>query len=154
MPLDPQAQALLEQMKMMGFAYSPAMTVGRAREMLQMMLAMRGEPEPVGSVEDRLIPGPGGRNSHQDIQPRGERPFPGTALLPYRRLAGWQSGLSGPYVPSPDQSRQLYHRLGGLSPGPRKPFPGCARRLLCRDAMGGCTRRPVPGRSFAPRRCG
>ena len=60
MPLDPQAQTLLEQMKMMGFAYSPETTVERARELLKAMLAARGEPEPVASVENRLIPGQAG----------------------------------------------------------------------------------------------
>jgi hypothetical protein len=41
MPLDPQAQALLEQMKMMGFSYTPDMTVARARETLKAMQAVR-----------------------------------------------------------------------------------------------------------------
>ncbi len=33
MPLDPQAQALLEQMKMAGFYFTPDLTVARVREM-------------------------------------------------------------------------------------------------------------------------
>ena len=46
MPLDPQAQALLEQMKAMGFTYTPDLTVGRARETLKAMQAVRGAGEP------------------------------------------------------------------------------------------------------------
>jgi hypothetical protein len=37
MPLDPLAQALLEQMRAMGFTYTPDMTVTRARETLKAM---------------------------------------------------------------------------------------------------------------------
>jgi len=33
MPLDPQAQALLEQMKMAGFYYTPDLNVALVREM-------------------------------------------------------------------------------------------------------------------------
>jgi len=60
MTLDPQAQALLEQMKAMGFSYTPELTVTTAREMLQAMLAVRPVGESVASVENRSIPGPAG----------------------------------------------------------------------------------------------
>src|SRR3989442_11513931 len=58
MPLDPQAQALLEQMKQMGFIYTPGLTAAKGREMVAQFLAIRPPGEPVGRVEDRLIPGP------------------------------------------------------------------------------------------------
>ena len=54
MPLAPQAQALLEQMKAMGFTYTSDMTVTRARELVQAMQAVRPAGEPVALVEDRL----------------------------------------------------------------------------------------------------
>ena len=55
MPLDPQAQALLEQMKAMGFTYTSDLTVTRAREMVQAMQAVRPDGKSVAHVEDRLI---------------------------------------------------------------------------------------------------
>jgi acetyl esterase len=89
MPLHPQAQALLEQMKQMGFVYSPEMTVDRAREALQMMIAMRGTPEPVASLEDRLIPGPAGDIPIRIYSPQGNGPFP---VLVFFHTGGWQGG--------------------------------------------------------------
>ena len=47
MPLDPQAQALLEQMKMMGFVYKPELTVAQVREQLKMLQTARPAPEAV-----------------------------------------------------------------------------------------------------------
>ena len=89
MPLDPQAQALLEKMKMMGFSYTPEMTVVRAREMLKAMLAARGESEPVAHVEDRLIPGPAGEISIRIYTPQESGPFP---ILVFFHTGGWQVG--------------------------------------------------------------
>ena len=60
MPLDPQAQALLEQMKQMGFIFTPDLTPARGREMMAQFLAIRPPGEAVVRVEDRLIPGPAG----------------------------------------------------------------------------------------------
>lgn len=89
MPLHPQAQALLEQMKQMGFVYSPEMTVDRTREVLQMMIAARGTPEPVAAVEDRLIPGPAGDIPIRIYTPHGSGPFP---VLVFFHTGGWQVG--------------------------------------------------------------
>lgn len=89
MPLHPQAQALLEQMQQMGFVYSPEMTVGRAREALQMMIAARGTPDPVAAVEDRLIPGPAEDIPIRIYTPQGSGPFP---VLVFFHTGGWQVG--------------------------------------------------------------
>lgn len=89
MPLHPQAQALLEQMKTMGFIYTPELTVDRMREMLRGMLAMRGEPEAVGSVEDRLIPGPAGEIPIRIYTPKASGPLP---VLIFFHTGGWQIG--------------------------------------------------------------
>lgn len=89
MPLNPQAQALLEQMKAMGFVYTPELTVARAREMVKAMLAMRGEPEPVANVVDRMIPGPGGEIPIRIYTPQGSAPFP---VLLFFHTGGWMIG--------------------------------------------------------------
>ena len=89
MPLHPQAQALLEQMKQMGFVYSPGLTVDRVREMQQMMIAARGTPEPVAAVEDQLIPGPAGNIPIRIYTPQGSGPFP---VLVFSHTGGWQAG--------------------------------------------------------------
>jgi acetyl esterase len=89
MPLDPQAQALLEQMKAMGLTYTPEMTVTRTREMLKAMQAVRPEGEPVAHVEDRMIPGPGSEIPIRIYTPGGNGPFP---VLVFFHTGGWQVG--------------------------------------------------------------
>ena len=89
MPLDPQAQALLEQMKAMGFTYTPDLTVTRARELVQAMQAVRPAGEPVAHVEDRLIPGPAGEIPIRIYSPEGSGPFP---VLVFFHTGGWQVG--------------------------------------------------------------
>ena len=89
MPLDPQAQALLEQMKAMGFTYTSDLTVARAREMLQAMQAVRPDGEQVAHVEDRMIPGPAGEIPIRIYTPRGNGPFP---ILVFFHTGGWQVG--------------------------------------------------------------
>ena len=89
MPLDPQAQALLEQMKVMGLTYTPEMTVTRTREMLKAMQAVRPEGEPVAHVEDRVIPGPGSEIPIRIYTPGGNGPFP---VLVFFHTGGWQVG--------------------------------------------------------------
>ncbi|HEX4383925.1 MAG TPA: alpha/beta hydrolase fold domain-containing protein [Myxococcales bacterium] len=44
------------------------------------------DPEPVGSVEDRMIPGPGGQLKVRIYQPQGEGPFP---MLMWIHGGGW-----------------------------------------------------------------
>ena len=89
MPLDPQAQALLEQMKVMGLTYTPEMTVTRTREMLKAMQAVRPEGEPVAHVEDGMIPGPGSEIPIRIYSPGGNGPFP---VLVFFHTGGWQVG--------------------------------------------------------------
>lgn len=89
MPLDPQVQAFLEQMKQMGFVYTPALTVEQARAMNQMMIAARGAPVPVAAVEDRRIPGPAVEIPIRIYTPQGSAPFP---VLVFFHTGGWQMG--------------------------------------------------------------
>jgi acetyl esterase/lipase len=58
MPLDPQADALLAQMREAGVRPFEELTVPEAREAAWGYLALAGEPQPVASVDNRFIPGP------------------------------------------------------------------------------------------------
>lgn len=89
MPLDPQVQVFIEQMTKMGFVYTPDLTVDKARSMVNMMLASRGEPEPVSHVEDRTIPGSGSDIPIRIYTPEGHAPFP---ILVFFHTGGWMIG--------------------------------------------------------------
>jgi alpha/beta hydrolase fold len=89
MPLDPQAQALLEQMKMAGFYYTPDLTVARVREMAKELQAARPHGEPVAHIEDRMIPGPAGKIPIRIYIPQGTGLFP---ILVFFHTGGWQIG--------------------------------------------------------------
>ena len=123
MPLDPQAQALLEQMKAMGFVYTPELTVSRARELVQAMLALRPAGETVASVEDRFIPGPAGDIPIRIYTPEGSAPFP---VLVFLHTGGWMNGnldLQDPLC------RRITNRAGCIVVAvdyrlaPENPFP-------------------------------
>jgi acetyl esterase len=89
MPLDPQTQAVLE---FMAAAEGPPiykMTVADAREAILAMVAMGGEPEAVGNVEDREIPGPEGKIPMRIYTPEGNGPFP---VLVFFHGGGWVIG--------------------------------------------------------------
>jgi len=76
MPVDPQVQELLDQHAESG----PPMytlSVEEARSALDMMgQFLWSEPEPVGKVEDRIIPGPAGQIPIRIYTPHGRGPFP------------------------------------------------------------------------------
>jgi len=75
--VDPVVQNLLDSM---GGPDSPDLSdlsVTEARDLMGMMAVMGGEPEPVGSVEDRTIPGPAGA-----IPVRVYRPATGAGATP------------------------------------------------------------------------
>jgi len=88
MPLDPQAQVLLEQMKAQGMPPFDQMTVAQAREAGLAFKDLEGEPQPVAKVEDHLIPSPRGELALgvRVYTPTGEPPFP---LLVYLHGSGW-----------------------------------------------------------------
>ena len=123
MPLDPQAQALLEQMKAMGFTYTSDLTVTRAREMVQAMQAVRPDGESVAHVEDRLIPGPAGEVPIRIYYPEGKGPFP---VLVFFHTGGWQVGNLDTQDPL---CRQITNRAGcsvvavDYRLAPEHPFP-------------------------------
>lgn len=123
MPLDPQAQALLEQMKAMGLTYTPDLTITRAREMVKAMQATRPAGEPVAHVEDRLIPGPATEIPVRIYTPQGSSPFP---VLVFFHTGGWQVGDLDTQDPL---CRRITNRAGCIVVSadyrlaPENPFP-------------------------------
>lgn len=88
MPLHPQVKKVLEQMTAAGpplHHLSPT----EARQAILAMRATKGEPEAVGKIEDRLIPGPGGQQAIRIYTPNGRGPFP---VLVYFHGGGWVVG--------------------------------------------------------------
>jgi acetyl esterase len=61
MPLDPQAQAFLDQMVSLGMPQLHTLSLEDARKAFDLLAQLSGlKPETVAKVEDRLIPGPAG----------------------------------------------------------------------------------------------
>jgi acetyl esterase len=88
MALDPQAKFLLEQMEAAGGPEMHTLTPEEAR-LATDFSALAGEPEEVGKVEDRKIPGPGGEIPVRIYTPKGEGPYP---ALVYYHGGGWVIG--------------------------------------------------------------
>src|SRR6266566_2423305 len=86
MPLDPQAEAILEQM-----AAAPPITASTPEQAREMMKAMfvSGNEEPVAHVENRGIPGPAGDIPVRIYTPAGNGPFP---ILVFFHGGGWVIG--------------------------------------------------------------
>ena len=89
MPVDPQTQAVLDYLAASGMPPMHAQTVADARGAILAMGAMAGEPEPVGNVEDREIPGPQGQIPVRIYTPEGKAPFP---VLVFFHGGGWVIG--------------------------------------------------------------
>ncbi len=88
MPIDPQAQGYLDMMKSMNIDYETLDPL-LAREMAKGMQAQRPAGEPVAKVEDRQIPGPGGRLALRIYTPVGVGPFP---VLVFLHTGAWLMG--------------------------------------------------------------
>jgi acetyl esterase len=78
MPLDAQTHAALTRLRAINFALTRDLTPAqvRARERALRRLVATGEPEAIGQVEDRSIPGPVGEIPLRIYSPRGDGPFP------------------------------------------------------------------------------
>jgi acetyl esterase len=88
-PLDPQVQALLEQMSSAGM---PALSAGSpqdARAMIAGMREMMGPGEEVAAVEDRTVPGPAGDIPVRIYRPAGDGEQP---VLVFFHGGGWVIG--------------------------------------------------------------
>ena len=86
MPVDPQVQALLDEMVAMGAQPYEELTVAEARVAARAFLDLQGEPEAVASVAHCFIPGPTADLPARIYTPEGEGPFPG---LVYFHGSGW-----------------------------------------------------------------
>jgi acetyl esterase len=89
MPVDPQAQALLEQFAALGGQPLSSMSVAEARRAMEALAAMRAAPAPIQSAVDRRIPGPAGEIPVRIYTPAGPAPRP---LLVYFHGGGWVLG--------------------------------------------------------------
>ncbi len=74
--LDPQAEALLQQMAQMNLPPFHTLAPTQARETMKGMAALSSEPEVVANVENLTIPGPGGEIPLRIYTPGGDSPFP------------------------------------------------------------------------------
>ncbi len=108
MPLDPQAQALLDNM-----AGSPAIQDIPIEQLRQnevaVAAAILGAPEPVAHVENRTIAGPAGPVSVRIYTPEGIGPFP---ILIIMHGGGWVLGNLDTFDV---YSRAVTNRAGCLS---------------------------------------
>ncbi len=87
MPLDPQAQAFLEQMAAYNVPEKDTLTPAEVRANRRaIMVELLGEGEPVARVEDRALPGPDGPIPVRIYTPKGIGPFP---VLVYFHGGGW-----------------------------------------------------------------
>ncbi len=88
MPLHPQVAKALEQMAAAGpplYHLSPQ----AARAAMEAARGATDDPEKVGTVEDRLIPGVAGKQPIRIYTPEGDGPFP---ILVYFHGGGWVVG--------------------------------------------------------------
>lgn len=86
MPLDPQVEALLGQMKEAGAKPVEEMSVAEARALAWSYIDLQGEPEAVARVTHRMIPGPSADLPIRVYHPEGEGPFPALVMF---HGSGW-----------------------------------------------------------------
>jgi acetyl esterase len=87
MPLDPQAQAVMEQVATLGFP--PVHQVSPEQARANNRARPRAPGPAVGRVEDRRLPGPEGEIPVRIYTPEGTRPFP---ALVWFHGGGWVVG--------------------------------------------------------------
>jgi acetyl esterase len=126
MALDPQARAVLDQMAEAGGPPINELSVNEARQASAALTAMQGPPEPVGSVEERTLLGPGGGIPVRIYVPCGKGPFP---VLLYFHGGGW---VIGDIESSDGLCRTLTNSVGCIVVSvdyrlaPEHPFPAAA----------------------------
>jgi acetyl esterase len=90
MPLDKQAELLLQRLAESGLPPLNAMTIPDARAAYRAVVADNGiTPEPVDNISERRIPGPGGDILVRIYTPKGSKPLP---VLVYFHGGGWVLG--------------------------------------------------------------
>ena len=96
MPLDPQAQAFLAQLAALGAPPLEQLPVDQVRAIYRQLFGGSGQPEAVGNVAERTIPGPGGPIPLRIYTPNGSGPFP---VLVHLHGGGWVVGDLAAYDP-------------------------------------------------------
>lgn len=96
MPLDPQAQSLLDLLASMDAPPLHEQSVEFARQSFSMLQNMSGPLEEVNKIEDRTIPGPVGEIPIRIYTPEGNGPFP---VLVFFHGGGWVIGSIETYDP-------------------------------------------------------
>jgi len=89
MPLDLQVRRFLEDLEAQQAPPLHALTPKQARAQATLEAASFGPPEPVASIEDRTVPGPGGLIPVRFYTPEADGPFP---VLIYYHGGGWVIG--------------------------------------------------------------
>jgi len=126
MALDPQARTVLERMASAGGPPINELSAEEARRASEAMAAMQGSPEPVGRIQNRTLPGPGGSIPIRIYRPFGEEPFP---VLIYLHGGGW---VLGDIESSDSLCRTLTNAAGCIVVSvdyrlaPEHPFPAAA----------------------------
>jgi acetyl esterase len=81
MPLDPQVQGLLQAMAAQGAPPLHTLPVADARNASEALIALSGEPVPVGSVRDIAIPVDGAEIGARVYTPEGDDPHPAVVFF-------------------------------------------------------------------------
>lgn len=89
MPLDPQANAIIEQRATLGLPPIWEMRPDEARQSMAAAGVWQGEPAPIAGVEDRTAPSPDGDIPVRIYTPEGSGPFPALVAL---HGGGWVIG--------------------------------------------------------------
>jgi acetyl esterase len=89
MPLDPQAQAFLEQLAAANAPPLHELTIEQARQVIVDLFGTKEAPEPVGAVAHHQISGAAGDLPARIYTPQGGGPFP---ILVYFHGGGWVIG--------------------------------------------------------------
>jgi acetyl esterase len=89
MPLDPQVQALLDQMAAQGLPPMSQLAPQEARAAMANLAALGRYPDERAETEDRTIPGLGGDIPLRIYRPKSDQPLP---ILVYFHGGGWVIG--------------------------------------------------------------
>src|SRR3989442_16017102 len=106
-PVDPQVQALLEQLASSGQRPVNELPIDEAGAVAGMLAPFDGEPEPVAAVEDRRIPGAAG-----EIAVRVYRATPEASGLPVVAWFHAGGGVIGDLETADRSCRKLANRTG------------------------------------------
>jgi acetyl esterase/lipase len=86
MPIDPQVEALLDEIAALGAPPIHELSVTEAREVAEGMVVMAGDPIEVGSVRDITVPVDGGEIGARVYTPEGAGPHP---IVMFFHGGGW-----------------------------------------------------------------